>query len=582
MGDFVEEEQKSNNRTRNFVIGGAAALVILCGCLVLSVAAVIAIDPMGWNLLDQLFGRADKAAAVMTPDTGFFIGLDLLEMTPEKIGRLVDPFLAAAGEPGTPDFDSALDELDASMLDELGFTFQDDILPWLGRFAGFGVSTLELDDFGSPQEVSWSLVLSTRDESASEAFLVKLREAITSESGYDFVSTEYEGATIYELDAPDALERVAMAQADGLLMFGAGSGAIQASIDAGNGDSLADSDDYRTLVGELPARRALTFYVDLSKYESLQQELLQDVGPSVTAGPRETTSAFSLSLTDDGLQFDTVSPLDREGMSPDQEQLLDSYAAEPATDQLFPDVTVVYLAGQRLDLVWAAIRDAISSSLSTELTPEDFDESMTMFKEEFGINPDTELFPLLDGEWAVGVLPSTAGVLSEELEVDLGLALLAQTSDPETLSANLGTFSDALEQQALYVERSSEGGAQTYSIRDDPQGSALISFGVGQGYLFISSDAGTTGRLFGDSPTLANSERYRETWKAFPGKMTPVLYLNASGLVGAIREGMDPGATADFDEVARFAEPISAIAVASDPGKETMHTATIIFITAVE
>lgn len=578
MGDFIEEEKKPNDRTRFRVMGGVAALVLLCGCLVVAVAGVIAIDPFGWNLLDQLFGGADKAAAVMTPDTGIFIGLDLLEMTPEKIGRVVDPFLAVAGEPDTQDFASALDQLDAAMLEEVDFDFQNDILPWLGRFAGFGISTLALGEFDEPEEVSWSLVISTRDEDASEAFLVKLREAMARESGYDFVETSYDDVTIYELDAPDAFERVAIAQANGMVMLGAGAGAIQASIDAEKGDSLADSDDYQTLVGELPGNRALTFYVDLSKYESLREGLLPGVIPADVAGWGNASAAVSLSLTDDGLQLDTVSPVDSEAISPDQQQLLDSFADEPVADQRFPDATLIYLAGQRLDLVWSSIKDSLSDSM----TPGEFDESMTLFAEQFGLNPDTQLFPFLDGEWAVGVLPATAGFLAEELEVDLGLAMLAQTSDPDTLSANLSGFSSALEEQALFVEHTSEADMESYSIHDDPQGPAVISFGLAQGYLFISSDAGTTGRLFGDGPSLADSDHYQETWKAFPRGMTPVFYLNASGLVGAVREGMDPGDRADFDEVNPLLEPISAVAVASDPGQDTVHTATIVFITARE
>ncbi|MGD8856640.1 MAG: DUF3352 domain-containing protein [Chloroflexota bacterium] len=578
MNSFAEEERKPDHRTRNILIGGVAALVVLCGCLVVAVAGVIAIDPFGWNLLDQLFGGADRAAAVMPPDTGIFVGMDLLELTPDKIGRLVDPFLAAAGEPEAQDFDSALDQLDAAMLEEVDFDFQDDILPWLGRFGGFGVSSLVLDDYGDPEEVTWTLVLSTRDEDASEAFLLKLRDAISSESGYAFATKSYEDVTIYELDVPDTLERVAIAQANGLVLFGAGAGAIQASIDAEKGDSLADADDYRTLAGELPGNRALTFYLDLSKYAALQQELLQNVVPTDIAGFDNASAAFSLSLTDDGLQLDTVSPVDREGMNPEQEQMLDSFADESVADQLFPEGTLVYLAGQRLDLVWGSIRD----SMGEFVTPEEFDESMAMFAEEFGINPDTQLFPLLDGEWAVGVLPSTAGFLAEELEVDLGLAMLAQTSDPDSLSANLASFSSALEQQALFVEHTSESDMESYSISDFPQGPSLISFGLAQGYLFVSSDAGTRGRLFGDGPSLAESDHYREVWKAFPGGMTPVFYLNAGGMVGAIREGMQPGDRADFDEVVGFMEPISALAVASDPGEETLHTTTILFITAAE
>jgi hypothetical protein len=578
MNDIAEEQTQPSNRNRNIVIGAVAAVVLLCACLVIVVGGVIAIDPFGWNVLDQLFGRSDEAAAAMPPDTGIFIGMDLLELTTENIGRIVDPFLSVSGEADIQDFDKALDQLDISLLDELGFTVQDDIMPWFGRFAGFGVSTLELGDFGDVTRLSWSLVISTHDEAASEAFLGKLRDAISSQSGYPFATSSYEDVTIYELAAPDSLEGVAMAQANGLVLLGADAGAIQASLDAKKGDSLADSDDFRALVNELPGNRALTFYADMSRYEALQEEMLQSVVPGVISGLDNAATAFSLSFTDDGLQLDTVSPVDREGMSPDEEGMLDSMSAAPSTDEFYPDVTVVYLAGARLDLVWASIRD----SLSATMAPQDFDESMAMFAEEFGINPDTQLFPLLDGEWALGVLPSTAGALSDGLQIDLGAALLAQTSDQGALSTNIGVFSTFLEDQGLFVQHATEADRETYTILDGPQGTAIFNLGLTQGYLYVSTDAGTSGRLFGDAPTLADDEGYKQTWKAFPGKMTPVFYLDASGLLGAIREGLDPGMRADFDEVARFVEPISAIAVVTEPGKDTVHTETIVFITTAE
>ena len=57
---------------------------------------------------------------------------------------------------------------------------------------------------------------------------------------------------------------------------------------------------------------------------------------------------------------------------------MDTFFSEPASDQLFPASTFVYFSGQRLDLVWASIRD----SMSAVVDPEEFDESMELFAEE--------------------------------------------------------------------------------------------------------------------------------------------------------------------------------------------------------
>ncbi|UCG26281.1 MAG: DUF3352 domain-containing protein [Chloroflexota bacterium] len=578
MNEHPVEEKRSISRSGAVLSGIIVAAVAIAGCLVLLVGGLIVIDPLGWNLLDQLFGGADDAAAAMPPDTSLFVGLDLLELTPEKIGRIVDPFLAAAEEPDVPDFDAGLDSLDIEMLEEYGFTISDDILPWLGRYGGFGVTDLEMDEFGSLEGLKWSLVIATRNEKAADAFSVKLRDAIEEETGYDFDTTAYNDVTVYELDVPENTDGIAMARHDELVVFGANTDTIKASIAAKEGDSLADGEDYKVLADQLPDDRAITVFAAKSLYETLQEGYILGLSPSEFAGLGTGSAASSLRITKDGLQFDTANIVERPDIEVEGQSMLDAVAVETVTDEMFPDSTVVYLAGQRPDLQWLTIRNAISDSLGQG----DLDESMEMFADEFGINPDTHLFPLLDGEWAIGVVPGAQGLLSRELDIDLNLVLLAQTSEPEALSANLRLLSDYLEQQLVFVELAADGEFETFTLREDPQGQPLLSFGIGNNYLFVSTDAGATAAVFSDGPSLADSKRYQETWDAFPRKMTPVYYVNASGLIGAVREGMDPSEYADFDEVARYFEPITAIAGATEWHGDVTHSSMIVFVSGGE
>jgi hypothetical protein len=357
--------------------------------------------------------------------------------------------------------------------------------------------------------------------------------------------------------------------------LGAGAAAVQEAIDAQKGDSLDEQEDYRQLIAQLPRSRALMVYGGGEKLRALLADVVEsDAVPLNTEElpfANFSSTAAAVSIVEAGLQVDMVSQFDREQLTANQQALLDAADQQPQTIQVFPQSTLAYMAGQRLDLLWLTIREATGDEVA-------FDESMDAFGREFGFNPHTDLFPLLDGEWAVGIIPGQSGLLSEEMNVNLGFALLATTSQPAALGQNLESLSSGLQEQRLLVTKEESGGLTRYDVGLDESLPSALSFGFDQSHLFIASGADTTGQIFANSTSLADSTRYQMVQAEFSRGMIPALYIDVRTLLGTLREGRTGFDLEDFNDAVRALQPIQAVGVGNTYDDDSRHTQLILFI----
>ena len=164
--------QTSNRRT--MVVGGVSAIVLGC-CAILFVLVIgVVVDPFNWNVLDRLNGRYDAATTVMPADTAFYVGVNVLNVNPAEIDRITKPFIQAAGDPDVEDLDGAEREFTDELFSETGINFEEDVMPWVGQFIGFGVTDVALDQFGELESAKWVLAVEARDNDLADAFLLKL------------------------------------------------------------------------------------------------------------------------------------------------------------------------------------------------------------------------------------------------------------------------------------------------------------------------------------------------------------------------------------------------------------------------
>lgn len=579
MDEHITQEMlgKPSNRSRNL------AIVIGVGVgLIIAAAALILIDPFGWDLLG--LGPKDVAAQAMPPDLLFYAHLDMKNFDCEELNAVVFAFSDEAEQEGECVLDTWIEELDQSLQEELDLSYREDIEPWLGRNIGFGMREFSLGTFGELEQAHLILAVESRDADAAEAFLDRLLEAWSEDALEPYAEDVYQDVRLFsiQLDNPNDLPLVFGRSGD-VILFGAGSEIVQAAIDAQASESLGDDQQYREITRELSPDSLVTFYIDLPRYVDMAANMaegLYGMSPGMTsldAVQAYGGTAGGISLAEVGIQMDVVYRLDRENLTEVQLTALDQVGQSPTMDAELPESTYLYYAGRRLDLAWQTLRSALEQTTSSE----DIDESMEMFAGTFGFNPATELFPRLDGEWAFVLVPSSSGLIAEELDVLLGFAFLAQTSDVQGLQEILTDLQiPPSEMGFVGLEPADVDNMMLYNLVQPFVGGTVLTFGTGEGHFLLGSSAQTLQGLFEEGPSLASSPRYQGVWKAFPRGTAPVFYFDMQGLLGQIREGLDEFTRESFEEdVGQVLEPIQFLAVGVPPAKgETLKVSMIMFL----
>jgi hypothetical protein len=209
-------------------------------------------------------GEADPASAV--PAGAMFYS----EVAINPEGDLRDDALAAAGKVlRTDDPEGRIRELlDKALADEgdSKLDYDKDIKPWLGDRAGLWLDT-RLDSEGDP---GGAVVVAVTDQDAA----VDAVRKGSANSGDKLTKRSYDGAD-YDVDQDgDAFGPVG----DDFLAFGP-EATFKRTIDAQKGQSLAESDRYKSALDKLEDQRLAHFYVDFRKIFDLaaQQDGEQDL-----------------------------------------------------------------------------------------------------------------------------------------------------------------------------------------------------------------------------------------------------------------------------------------------------------------
>lgn len=580
----IENNLKPDGNQKLLLTAGIGSLVFLVvSCLVFA-SVLLFVDPLKLNLLPRLTGKYDAAAEAMPEDTLMYAGVNLLNITPEKLARVLSPFQdlleEEAGEPITTLHDLTT-RLDSDVLSQLDMTFAEDIQPWIGQYLGFGLVDFQLGEYQDLETVDFVGSLEVRNRKAADAFLEKLTAKLAETSGDVLVQTEYRGVMIYQLSVANAEDQLVLARSGNLLLVSNQARNLKRSIDGQKEASLANDPVFSELLGKLPKDKILSVYLSGDRLTEL---LLASSGALGGAGFADSlqsldSMALSVSIVDEGLQIDNWTAYDPEALDEEQNAMLETTGDELELAHLLPAGTVFYTGGTHLDLIWLANKTAMAQTTGMG---EDWEAAMEMFAGQFGFNPDTELFPYLDGEWGMAVMPATEGILVQQMQVPLGALVAAQATQPDQLAGVVEGFASSMEAVGAPVEDVALGDATLKQV-SDPMMGPLFAFGISDERLVIATSSSAIGVLNEDQETLAESERYKQVVRALPRGMRPMLYLNLEKLFADIRGNLSDRFLANFDESIRSLKPIQYVIAGNAAFKnDLLHSVVIVFIQPVE
>jgi hypothetical protein len=496
-------------------IGGGLAAVAIC-CVVVLLAFIV-IDPLGW--FGGLLGGRDPIAGTMPDDTDLYVGMNMAQLLSSDAESVVSTIIDSIPGTETRELEDMFDEMVEEIFYDYGLTFSSDISPWLGQHLGISISNLRFDYYGDAREPDMIIALEVRNRNAADDFISDYIDARERKEDEAFDQYQYRGVDVYELDGRYTTE--AICRSGDFLIFGNSAFAVESAIDAQKGDSLADQSDFESMSARFPNRRFLTFYLGSGFAESYM-DLMGGIaqGPSIASGDLQNF-ALTITFTNFGLQMDSFMAID--------ESAVDQYAIIESTDldgdliARMPEDTLGFFVGQRLDLIWESIEEAMELSYGG-----DFSESMLFFYDEFGMRPDIDLFPILDGEWALVLLSGSSSSLGRELG-GLSLMMMAESNDEDEIENVAGDMARGLERSGLSVREFEASGGIVYVAQEG--GDEYFSFGTQDGILYLGTDADLLIETMEGTSSIEDDREFLDVWSEFPRGTTPVLYLSLGSLL---------------------------------------------------
>ena len=564
-------EEKKERRKLWIVLGGIGGVLVICIAAIIIIALIF--DP--WGIVSRLTGKYDPIAQATPPETQMLMNVNLLQIQSKDFLNLINIFVEAAGEDPYDDIMAIMDEMEEDIEPDTEITFSGDILPWLGQFAGLGMKDFKLGEYFET-ELDFFVIVEVRNKKKADEFLIKIMDEMRQENDENFLEETYERATIYELDTEYEGDRFAFTRSGSLLILSNRSEVIKEVIDASKGDSIADTEAYQQVVSELPKDRLLTFFMDLSLLESFYENL--ELPTDLESGAEMDMLAgigMSISAVEVGLQMDYIIAYNLDQMTDEQIASMQMEAGEPMTASLFPQETYIYMSSENLDQSLEALQEGLLSTVEEE----EIDEAMELFEEQYGINPQTDLFPYLDGEWALGILESAQGMLAEQLGIPLNLMLVIESSDQDALLSAAEKIADSLENTGQFdVLQTESNGIQLFELWDPIYQEPAFSYAVKENILFISFDTWAIEDVYGDRISLDQYSRYKDGWEAFPKDMRPIMYIDVEGILRFLTEDLGELSVTEEEDAAVF-KPIKTVELAARIIDENLlHAAMIIFI----
>lgn len=581
MTDLTEKKTSTGSRFLKIATGSIVGLIVLLGGFV----SLAYFDPFGWHVFGRLDGEYDAALVAIPTDAIGYMGINFLETNITRGQEIFDAFNEAIKEANNEDTEA---EAQKFLLEELGIQ-KEDVTAWLGQYAGLGLLELTTDGSGELQSAEWVAAVESLDNAAADAFLAKLQTGLTQKWDAAPTTESYQGFTLTVFANDDVAKRVAFTRSGNLVLIGSTPTTLKRAIDTQNGESLATSAEYTAVTDQLPANRMITVYLNGAKWIDIFQQMSNQMGLVGTSGQDLASLngfqniGLSVLLNDSGIQVDTSMTYDAAQMSEFQKQILANNSnLTTQTASLFPADTILYTSGRSLNLLWPGMKEQLLKQ--EDMTADDLDEAMKSFADQFGFNPETDLFNYLDGEYGIALVPSSDSVIATLGQVDLGMAAAFQTSQEEKLAQTMQTFSGKLADPQMgfgtIAERQSTA-ALLYDVISPSDQTTMFSFGTGSGYLLL----GTSGELleglhFDGANSLATSSGYQTATKAFANGTQPTFYVDVQSLLTQIRNSPINNASdaTEFEQTTAVLRPLQAIAVINQTSESPSHSTLIFFI----
>jgi hypothetical protein len=581
--------QPARPRNRRLVAVGsilAGVLVLLVACLGL-LAVLLLIDPFDLHLIGRFNGRYDAAADSMPTQTDLYLGVNLLNayrldqdklaplgitlaLVGQTAGIIPEELLeSSAGEITNPS-----EYLNETLEEGFGVTFPNDFTPWIGQYAGIGISGMEYALEGE-KEPGLLIAFEARSTRNADSFLEKIAGHLSAENDMEFSELDYSGAHILYIDDEPAIEQLALGRSGRMVLLGLGVDTLKDAVRAQQGNSMAETEEYRAMAARLPRGSFARIYIDsgwLQTILSVAEQGLDLTGAATRlpfSQPAWEGSLIGISSQGDELRLDILTNLSGSELFGRAGERLEAMSTKHNSLERIPQNALFYITGERLDLTWEEMEESLSGQFM------DIGDLTSLV---VGFDLGDDLLGYLDGEWLFYALPPKE--VGQEPDPDV--VFLAQTSEPDQLAASLES---AVDQMGLFLQVESEPApwedGDIFVVQESFSQTPLFSFGLDDTYLLISGEAELL-EAAGSREGLVSARHYRNATGHLPRGQQPLFYLDVQPFLELIQIGLDGEAAETFEANEEFIKSLLYVIAGNSAIDEDLTQTTVVFIYSPE
>lgn len=559
---------------------GGLALVGVIAAVVISRTATPTVDP---------------TVKVLPPDTMMTLSINT------QADQLPNFKAVADAWQGSREANQVQSALELAFI-QTGFNWEADVQPWLGERVTVGLVDLgnytQPIDTDSPRGPTFFAIAQTRDKAKSDAFLVAVRKEIERKiKPSDYMTTTvrddvYRGIPIVYLtsetnwsgDKPVVNEMVAYATINDVIALTTSTENLKKAIDAAlDGQNLSLNANYQTAMNSLPGQNAFAMYMDFNRY--MQAIMDMTLGISTQLGEEavakaqqqqaqlqkamETAKAMggmgvAMTYEPTGIRFDVAMQMDLARLPEAQRKLYEaSYqAASNKIYESIPALAMALMNGHNPGGYLKPFFDPNQPDPFANLPGmEDgsFRDKLAEFEKLVGVNLNTDLIDLLNGEFAFIVLPKAQTVSDAPMgkpNLPFEFALLFDSSDAARASATLDKIMQSLAAASDGdVAWHSLSGLPYSAITLDNDETPAIIYGVVDNRLVIGSTSDTLLAIQNAKQApITGDATFKTATGLLTGNRTQTGYLNLLPLWTMIESaaGDDDNATAVLNYFSHF------------------------------
>ena len=391
-----------------------------------------------------------------------------------------------------------------------GFTYENDVAPWLGARAGIFFQTFTNDADGAA-------ILTVTNPAAARDAIDKAAAA----SGKRQRHATYDGVD-YEISGTTATGLV------GDFLVTGSDGAFKEAVDASRGASLADSSDFTAQLAAAPDDQVAFVYAEprgiidsLEKSGQVTAAGIRAAGPQVQSLLSEPATA-SVSATADSLSLELSAAQTSTTPAPSESPLLSSFPSDAWL--AFASSGTGAALGQGL----GAAERALGFDLGAQLS-----------------------------HWAGDI----GGFARGTSLFGLGGALVLETSDEEASAQTLDDLRRTLAaDRSVQVSPLSTSGEQGFSL--SPTGLPIqVQFVQRDGKVVVGLGSDSVDQVFSPSSTLGDSDAFKAAQSSLGDDFPPVAFLDFVPLFELVDSFQQAAQSPDYQKAKPYLDHLASLAI---------------------